>query len=128
MARLLIEARTAEWTSGDVAYTLLIGVSVSRADDGTSVTGLTKENFRVASHIGLVKDFKVGAVYEWNWEPNDVQAAGCYQVEVIMTPAEEFSKGARYVFGIQVRTLGVGKPPKVIDTGQTMVELISVGQ
>ncbi len=52
MARLVLEARTAEWTSGDVVREWLVGVAVSRADDGTPVSGLAAENFRVAAQFG----------------------------------------------------------------------------
>ena len=76
MARLLVEARTAEWTSGDVVRELLVGVSVSRADDGTPVTGLGAENFRVAAQFGHLSDFAIDQVSEWEWEPGDVEQAG----------------------------------------------------
>ena len=128
MARLIVEACSAEWTSGDVVYTLLVGVSVSRSDDGKAVTGLKAENFRVASPIGFAKDFKVVAVYEWKWEPADVEPAGCYQVEIIMTPVVKFLKGHRYIFGIQAQTFGEARPRQVIDQGQTVLELISMGE
>ena len=128
MARLNVEACSAEWTAGDVVYTLLVGVSVSRADDGAPVTGLKTENFRVASQLGNGEDFKVGAVYEWQWEPVDVEPAGCYQVKIIMTPTAKFSQGARYTFGLQARTFGKGRSPQIIDQGQTIFELISMGE
>jgi hypothetical protein len=82
VARLLVEARTAEWTSGDVVRELLVGVSVSRADDGTPVTGLTADNFRVAAQLGDLSDFAIDQVSEWEWEPSAVELAGCYQLSV----------------------------------------------
>jgi hypothetical protein len=127
MARLQVEACSAEWTSGDVSYTLLVGISVSHAKDGKAVTGLKEKNFRVASDVGLVKDFKVGTVYEWKWEPSDTEAAGCYQLEINLTPVEKFVKGKRYIFGIQARTFAEDQKPQVIDQGQTIVQLISAG-
>jgi hypothetical protein len=127
MPRLRVEAVTREWTSGDAPWTLLLAVSVSRADDGSPVTGLEAMNFRVASTIGPVQDFKISAVYEGNWEPGDTEPAGVYSVDVIMLPVEEFMKGNRYVFGIQVRTFDSGRPPNVVDQGQTIIELISLG-
>jgi hypothetical protein len=128
MARLIVEAVTSEWTSGDQAYTVLVGVSVSRADDGAPVAGLDSTNFRVASPIqGIAFDYKVSGVYEAQWEPADVEPSGCYQLEIMQKPTPEFFQGTRYVFGIQVRTFGPGRPPKVIDQGQTIVELISAG-
>ena len=128
MARLLVEARTAESTSGDAVFRLALGVSVSRVDDGKPVTGLTAENFRLASHIGLVKDFKVTSADEWEWEPGDVEPAGCYALDVMITPTEKFSRGARYVFGLQARTFSDDQPPHVLDRGQTIVELVSLGE
>ena len=127
MARLNLEARTAEWTRGDLAFTLLVAVSVSRADDGKPVTGLKAENFRLASSIGPVRDFNIGGIAEWKWEPDDAEPSGCYQLQVLQTPGAKFVKGERYVFGIQVRTFGEGRPPQVIDQGQTIIELISTG-
>lgn len=77
MMRLLVEARTAEWTSGgDVPLELLVGVSVSRPDDGSPVTGLGVGNFRVAAQFGDLSDFAVDEVREWLWEPGDVEPAG----------------------------------------------------
>ena len=52
------------------------------------MTGLKAENFRLASHIGLVKDFKVTSADEWEWEPGDVEPAGCYALDVMITPTE----------------------------------------
>jgi hypothetical protein len=57
-----------------------------------------------------------------------VEPAGCYQLEIIMTPVEKFSKGARYIYGIQARTFTDDRPPQVVDRGQTIVELISTGE
>jgi|SRR4030095_2777717 hypothetical protein len=133
MARLIVEAGSAESTSGDVVSSLSVGVSVSHASDGKAVTGLKAENFRVASHIGVLKDkdFKVGLVSEWKWEPADVQPAGCYDIEIHMTGGVKFFKGARYIFGIQARTFSKRSrqgPRKVIDQGQTIIELISMGE
>ena len=128
MARLIVEACSAEWTGVDIVYTLVVAVSVSRADDGKAVTGLKAENFHVASHIGSVKDFKVGAVSEWKWEPANVEPSGCYQVEISMTTAVKFLKGQRYIFGIQAQTFGETGKRQVIDQGQTVFELTSLGE
>ena len=146
MARLLVEASTAEWTSGDVVRELLVGVSVSRADDGTPVTGLTAENFRVAAQFGDLSDFAIDQVRELEWEPTDVEPAGCYQLSIGWQPFADgvvfrgvpptqrppsgykLFKGWRYVFGIQARTFDDHKPPRVVDQGQTMVEVISLGE
>jgi hypothetical protein len=141
MARLVLEARTAEWTSGDVVRELLVGVSVSRADDGTPVSGLAAENFRIAAQFGDLSDFAIDHVREWKWEPDDVEPAGCYQLAIGWRPFADFGgpgtsppsgmkliKGRRYVFGVQARTFDEHRPGRVVDQGQTIVEAISVGE
>jgi hypothetical protein len=127
MGRLQVEAVTGEWTGGDVPYTLLVDVSVSRADNGSPVPGLVANNFRVASSIGLAKDFKVVSADEWKWEPADAEPAGCYELDILLTPVEKFAEGESYKFGIQARTFDNHRPPNVIDQGQTIIELISRG-
>ena len=146
MARLLVEACTAEWTSGDVVRELLVGVSVSRAGNGTPVSGLGADNFRVAAQFGNLGDFAIDQVSEWEWEPTDVEPAGCYQLSIgwnpladaivwrtpppTPPPASGFKlfRGWRYVLGIQVRTFDKHTPPRVVDQGQTIVEVISIGE
>jgi hypothetical protein len=147
MARLLVEARTAEepWPGADVPREVLVGVSVSRADDGTPVTGLAVENFRVAAQLGAlfgdVPDFAVDQVTEWQWEPDDVEKSGCYELRIGWQPirvqfrgqpppppsGSPFLRGWRFVLGIQVRTFDSRTPPRAVDQGQTIVELISTG-
>ena len=127
MARLIVEARTAEWTSGDVVFRLLLAASVSRESDGKPVTGLKTENFRVAASIGTIRDFNVVSAHEWMWEPADNEPSGCYALDLMLSPTEKFGKGTRYVFGVQARTF-TGTPPRVVDRGQTIVELISTGE
>ena len=128
MARLLVKAVTGESDLTDAVWEILVDVSVSRADDGSSVTGLAAKNFRVASSLGSVYDFKVGT-HEWKWEPQDTEPAGCYELGISITPApQEFVKGQIYQFGIQVRTFDESRPPKVIDQGQTIVALTSRGK
>jgi hypothetical protein len=131
MARLVVDAVTAEPTDKPAQFEypafVDVGVSVSRADDGTPVTGLGKSNFRLASPVGLNVDFSV-TPSEWKWEPGDVEPAGCYWLIVAgKEPFDDFDQGYRYVFGIQVRTFDEARPPRVIDQGQTVVELIASG-
>lgn len=128
MARLIVEARTGELTGVDVVYRLLLAVSVSRADNGFSVTGLKAKNFRVASFVGLVKDFEVVEAYEQEWEPKDIEPSGCYELHIVYAgddAGEKFTEGARYHFGVQARTFS--SPGVVVDRGQTVIELISEG-
>jgi hypothetical protein len=118
MARLLVQACTAEG-GADIVFNVLVGVSVSRVDNGAPVTGLKHENFRVASiTFGSVQDFTVGA-RESMWEPGDVELSGCYELNISLVGGQRFFQGTRYVWGIQARTF-TGTPPRV-------VELISLG-
>lgn len=127
MARLLVEAVTGESKLTDIVWEIAVDVSVSRVDDGSSVTGLAAKNFRVASSLGSVYDFKLGA-HEWKWEPQDTEPAGCYRLGISITPGpQEFLEGQIYKFGIQVRTFDDSRPPKVTDQGQTIVALVSEG-
>jgi hypothetical protein len=128
MARLLVEAVSSEGGFLDDPWAVGVGVSVSRADDGTPVTGLTKENFRVASTEGWVDWAEY--VNEMKWEPTDAEPSGCYGVGIYKKPPQGLTLGNRYVFGIQVRTFsqqkgtGTGKrrPPLiVVDQGQTII-------
>ncbi len=141
MARLVLEARTAEWTSGDVVREWLVGVAVSRADDGKPVSGLAAENFRVAAQFGDFSDFAVDQVREWEWEPGDAERAGCYQLAIGWRPyadilgpgtsppsGSKLIKGWRYVFGVQARTFDEDRPGRVVDKGQTIVEATSQGE
>jgi hypothetical protein len=160
MARLIVEARIAEpigiyqaaWGAPPASGTrtkvptfigalgLRLGVSVSRADDGSSVTGLERSNFRVASSIGHSSDFKIaeaaGGFEEWKWEPGDRQPSGCYTLQITLFTERselEVEKGVRFVFGVQARTFmpvlsrhgleGI----EIIDQGQTIVEVINEG-
>ncbi|MFZ4507744.1 MAG: hypothetical protein ACOYON_08640 [Fimbriimonas sp.] len=123
MARLIVEAVSGETTGSDVVYTLVAYVSVSRADTGESVTGLTKANFRICSSIGLVMDPKVIQAYERKWEPEDNELSGVYAIHILRdlgTPfGDNWTKGQNYGFGIQVRN---GE-----DIGQTVISLESLG-
>ncbi len=125
MARLLVSAVTREST-GDTWHRLLIYVSVSRADDGTPVTGLTKENFRITSNISIVVDPTVMAAHETKWEPGDAEPSGCYSVDI--GRPDGWGKGQTYTFGVQVRTFK-GKTARagVLDQGQTAVSVVSTG-
>ncbi len=125
MARLVVDAVNAEWTSGDIFDIVLIAVSVSRADDGTPVTGLTVDNFRVASTIGTALDATVHQVNERKWEPDDVDLSGCYSLMVRLQGGH--TPGTRYVYGVQARTFDEARPAHVTDQGQTIIELISTG-
>ena len=130
MARLLVEACTSEQTAGDVLQRLELGVSVSRENTGAPVTGLNVGNFRVAEltqgGVGVV-DFQVSTAFESKWEPDDAQLSGCYALMIRFEPPRDFSRTFRYVFGIQARTF-TGNPPRVVDQGQTILDIVSLGR
>jgi hypothetical protein len=135
MARLVVNAVTGEFGSGgelgeaDIAFTVNVGVSVSRHDDGAPVTGLTTVNFRIADLTtwGSIFDPVPSLMEEAKWEPGDVTASGCCYLHIKNMGGEKFNRGQRYVFGIQVRTFKRQDPNSVVDQGQTIVELISTG-
>ncbi|MEZ4415785.1 MAG: hypothetical protein R3E10_08515 [Gemmatimonadota bacterium] len=125
MARLIVSAVSREST-GDSWHRLLLYASVSRADDGSPVTGLTKANFRITSNISLVVDPAVWSVHETMWEPGDAIPSGCYLLDIGRT--EGWGAGHNYTFGIQVRTFdGSGRGAQVVDQGQAAVSVISTG-
>jgi hypothetical protein len=49
MSRLIVNAVSGEFVSSDSIGEVALFVSVSRASNGKSVTGLTKDNFRILS-------------------------------------------------------------------------------
>ena len=135
MDRLIVEAVPAE-TQGMPVSGLRIYVSVSRAKDGTSVTGLTKQSFRITtSHLGedpIIND----PPHETSWEPNETVHSGCYVIIVGRTPVpvQPWEKGQFYGFGIQVRTFAKPAkprvhspdpppPPIITGSGQTVVSV-----
>jgi hypothetical protein len=139
MARLLVEARSGELTMApNVVGRLWVDVSVSRANDGSPVTGLGADNFRIAAQLGAYGDFSIVEVGEWSWEPGDTEPAGCYLVRLgwrydpeLQDPrpasGDPFTPGMSYVLGIQARTFDNHHPPHVVDQGQTIVRVISLG-
>jgi hypothetical protein len=142
MARLIVDARAADWTGADIPREIQVGVSVSRAEDGSPVTGLGLGNFRIAAQLGWISDFAIDQVSEWKWEPGDVELAGCYELLIGWQPVDivfrggtslppsgaKFVKGWRYVLGLQARIFDNHMPPRVVDQGQTLVEVISLGE
>ena len=125
MARLLVEAVPDESKSEQTPH-LEIFVSVSRVDNGMSVTGLTKENFRVSYSRGAGFDPFLSEVTEMKWEPNDNAASGCYVLRLRAGEGHAWEIGKYYSFGIRAfipepsdGPIPQRKPPK--DAGQTVV-------
>jgi hypothetical protein len=123
MARLVLTAVSSESTTGDTLTEIEVLVSVSRATNGKPVTGLTKDNFRVASSASLA----VNSCSERRWDPTNpapTQRTGFYMLSIGQTPSAPFIKGEIYAFGIQVRTF---KGKTVIDSGQSVISMESLG-
>jgi hypothetical protein len=124
MARLIVEAVPAEKKSGLVGA-LEVYVSVSGADDGQPVTGLSQSNFRIAYTLGSIHNPAILPVSEANWEPDDNEPSGCYRLQITPHSTDpEWGTGERYAFGIQAR---VFRNRRVIHFGQTVVSIESLG-
>src|SRR5262249_54097560 len=96
-------------------------VSVSRADDGSAVTGLTEDNFRVAWHAGDVADASLsGSFKEFGWEPADKEPSGLYQLTLQHEQAP--NPGARVVYCIGVRTFEANGG--ILDQGQGVIGVV----
>ena len=82
MARLIVEA-----------------VSVSRADDGSSVTGLDQGNFRVAAPGGLLLRLRVTRAHEHKSEPGDAQLSGGYVLSIDRYAENDLSQALPIIRG-----------------------------
>jgi hypothetical protein len=121
MARLVLTAVSGETTiAGDSFNEIEVLVSASRATNGKRVTGLTKDNFRVASPLSL----EVTSCSETRWDPVPTHLTGFYTLGIRQNPSAPFTKGATYYFGIQVRTF---KGETVVDSGQSVISMESLG-
>lgn len=131
MSRLIVEAVSQETSGTDDVYALVVFVSVSDAETGAPVTGLTVENFRACSSIGTVMDISVLGGYERKWEPADTQPAGCYTLRLLRkgeTSGEvsKWSENEFYCFGLQAKIPGTRET--TAQMGQTVVRVESLGQ
>ncbi len=140
MACLLVSAVSNESRSVDAVGRLLLLVSVSRTTDGHPVTGLSSDNFRIASSLGSVLGSSPVVVSEVEWEPGNGEPSGCYRLSIERGPSEfdqpgqapAWIPGESYALGIQVRVFEThhldGQLVEVpVDFGQTVVQLISLG-
>ena len=120
MPRLIVNAVSAEMVSIDSVGDINIYVSVSRADNGKPVTGLTKDNFRITSP-GF--DLMVKSSGESNFSPGE--PSGCYSLDIAQTPGpSSWIKGEYFHFGVEAR---VFKRKTVVSRGQTVVNIQSLG-
>ncbi len=131
MSRLIVEAVSKEVKSIDVVWHIEIYVSVSLADTGKPVTGLSKSNFRVCSFTGKILEMNLHGAYESEWETQDTEPAGCYAISITRkqekegSSLEKWTKGEFYAFGIQARVRD--KKTKKTNMGQTVVNVESLG-
>ncbi len=122
MARLIIDAVSQESKSiHDDSYVLLLFASVSHSETGAPVKGLTAEHFRVCSPLGVVFEMNILGSQEVEWEPADIDAAGCYSLRIARKWAHtgelsEWNKLEAACFGLQVRVTGADG---VVHMGQT---------
>lgn len=133
MNRLIVEAVSGEYLSDADVKGLWLFVSVSSAGDGTPVTGLGPDNFRVCSPLGPALDLNLEQVGpEARWEALDEEPTGCYSLSISYSwgpdgpPAVDWVKGEFYPFGIQVRV--PNREAGVVQMGQTVIRIESLGE
>ena len=128
MARLIVDAVSNEKRDFD-DETIMLTVSVSRADDGASVTGLTAQNFAMSNtekKTGFDPvDYNL-QVSERNWDAA-AQPSGIYDISITnKTFSKVFADAMNYTFGLRVKTFSLVKNP--IDIGQTVISVASLGK
>ncbi len=139
MARLIVEAVSGETITTDTDSKLELLVSVSRADTGAAVTGLEWTDFQVCSRFGADWAFRLGSVFELEWEPGDAAPAGCYSITLKWRRENDptfitWGQGQFYTFGIGVRAFEAGGQTTgghtygQIREGQTVVRIESLAQ
>jgi hypothetical protein len=130
MSRLIVEAVSSETRFVDLRSRLELFVSVSRAADGSPVTGLETGDFRFCSPAGTVYGLTLEGGREATWEGTS-EAAGCYSLSVAFkgeagrSPVREWVEGEFYPFGIQVR---FKDSAGALHAGQTVVRVQSLGK
>lgn len=134
MNRLIVEAVSNEYVQDADLKGLWLFVSVSRASDGTPVTGLKLDNFYICSPLGPALDMSLEQVgSEAKWEPFDEELAGCYSLSIAYNwgtgtgsdSSADWVKGEFYPFGIQVRV--PNQKAGIMQMGQTVFRIESLG-
>lgn len=131
MTRLIVEAVSSETKFVDLRSRLELFVSVSRAADGTPVTGLKAQDFRFCSPAGTVYGLTLEGGREATWEGAATEGTGCYSLSIAFKPetgrgpAREWIEGEFYPFGIQVR---FKDSSGALHLGQTVVRIQSLGK
>lgn len=130
MGRLIVEAVSSETKFVDLRSRLELFVTVSRASDGSPVTGLETQDFRFCSPAGTVYGLTLEGGREATWE-GLTEAAGCYSLSVAFrpeggrAPTREWVEGEFYPFGVQVR---FKDSAGTLHSGQTVVRVQSLGK
>jgi hypothetical protein len=146
MSRLIVEAVSNEpKTEGalvpGVVSHLTLFVCVSRADDGSPVSGLKKGQFQLcqpnliwikgapgAASLATVSIFKVDEIPVGTTEKKE--RSGFYKLALNLKlqsgKSQVFEEDAAYVFGLGVSNRDV--TTKTLDKGQTVVRLVSRDQ
>lgn len=139
MTRLIVEAVSNERKPSSRPGGLDILVSVSKADDGSSITGLHKGNFKI-TNLGIEKNSNLPDDYtltcsERTWDPQDSAPAGVYDIRVSfadngIADLFDFKDGQVFAFGIKVErilfaSLKPGQQPSIHEAGQTVVSVIA---
>lgn len=134
MNRLIIEAVSSEYSQDADVKGLWLFVSVSRASDGTPVTGLELDNSSICSPLGPALDMTLEQVgSEAIWERFDEEPAGCYSLSIAYNWGTEtgsdsspvdWVKGEFYPFGIQIRV--PDQKAGIVHMGQTVLRIESL--
>lgn len=129
MSRLILQAVSGESKFTDVIFHLELFMSVSYADTGMPVSGLTAKHVRLCSPQGKLFDAHIAACNETTWDRGG-ENAGCYTVSVSITKDGgkqmlEWLEGEYYPFGIQVRFTDSQSQTHF---GQTVTRIQSLGK
>ncbi len=123
MARLIVDAVSRIFSGDDNQLELL--VSVSRADTGWAVTGLTSPNFQLSHRLGANLKLEIRMVEEARWETSDTTPSGCYYLLTQVTredgrrmEAWEVNQVLEHSFGLRVRkAIPAAEPPGQAGSG-----------
>jgi hypothetical protein len=113
MTRLIVEGVSGEKASFVTPPTQTqnrLYVAISRAEDGSAVTGLSEGNFRLAWSGGDGNDAMIaGPFKELSLEPGDAEPAGLYRITV--THENPLTTDLRYVYCIHVQMIDADNNP-----------------
>jgi len=130
MSRLVVEAVSGESKFIDIVFHLELFVSVSDAQTGAPVSGLTLDSFRLCAPSGTLFDTIFAAGTEAAWNGPQREASGCYSLSVSISMDNnkgklEWVEGEYYPFGVQVQFTDDDSRAHM---GQTVVRVQSLGK